>query len=127
MQGLIQRFGGAKYRFTRSYQNALSGSGASNKVQKVIKYIDKQVPRYFPKSGKVTSTTTSTTSTTPAPPPPLRQLEAEQHTRLANLANTFKKHNIGNYKNDSVVMDEAENMEQLLFKVGNRRFRRLSC
>jgi len=113
-QGLIQRYGSAKYRFTRSYQQALSGlGGSSNKVQKVIKYIDKNVPRYSPKGGKVGSTTVSTTSTTPAPPPPLTQLRAEQNKRLSTLADVCTRYNIGNYKTNSTGKDDSAVQEFL--------------
>merc|ERR1712013_403329 len=88
-QGLLTRFGSAKYRFSKSYQTSGIGFG-SNNVQKVIKYIDKNIPRYEPKAhikwkkGKniTTTTTTTTSSTTPIPPPDLAVLEAEQQHRV---------------------------------------------
>jgi len=117
-QGLIQRYGSAKYRFSRSYQQALSGLGgsSSNKVQKVIKYIDKNVPRYSPKGGKLGSTTASTTSTTPAPPPPLTQLRAEQNKRLANLADVCTRYNIGNYKTNTTGKEVSSEVQEFLKK-----------
>ncbi|XP_023320692.1 carbohydrate sulfotransferase 13 [Eurytemora carolleeae] len=86
-QGLISRFGGAKYRFSR---NQHIGYGV-DKVQKVIKYVDKNIPKYHPKpgnQGKTKITTpppASTTTTTPAPAPALSILEQEQRKRIQTL------------------------------------------
>jgi len=93
-QGLLSRYGGAKYRFSQTYQNSNFGA---NKVQKVIKYIDSKVPRYSPKPSvkKTTASTPSTTSTTPRPPPSIAVLEEEQKKRISNLRSTCSKYNIG--------------------------------
>jgi len=101
-QGMLARYGPAKYRFSRNYQATGLGFG-SNKVSKVIKYIDKNIPRYKPpknaKGGKgkgpSKGTTASTTSTTPPPPPPMAELEEEQKRRLLSLKETCAKYNIG--------------------------------
>ena len=90
----MSRFGSAKYRFSKTYQT--SGFGA-NKVQKVIKYIDSNVPRYSPRPGgkKQSAVTQSTTSTTPRPPPSLAVLEEEQRRRLDTLRATCSKYSLG--------------------------------
>ena len=90
----MSRFGSAKYRFSKTYQT--SGFGA-NKVQKVIKYIDSNVPRYSPRPGgkKQSAVTQSTTSTTPRPPPSLAVLEEEQLRRLDTLRATCSKYSLG--------------------------------
>jgi len=100
-QGMLSRYGPAKYRFSRNYQATGLGFG-SNKVSKVIKYIDKNIPRYKPPKnvkgkgkGPSKGTTASTTSTTPPPPPPMAELEEEQKRRLATLKATCTKYNIG--------------------------------
>lgn len=89
-QGLIGKFGGARYRFSK---NQYSNFG-SDKVQKVIKYIDKSIPKYNPKllsKKKTTTTQRSTTSTTPPPPPPLADLQAEQARRIRGLKDTCNR------------------------------------
>lgn len=117
-QGILSRYGSAKYRFSKSYQT--SGYGA-NKVQKVIKYIDNNVPRYSPRPGpkKSSASTSSTTSTTPRPPPSISQLEEEQGRRLEALSNTCKKYNLGNksQNSDLTLLDpEAEEFQSFLLK-----------
>jgi len=125
-QGMLARFGPAKYRFSRNYQATGLGFG-SNKVSKVIKYIDKNIPRYKPpknakggkgKGGASKGTTASTTSTTPPPPPPLTELEEEQKRRMITLKETCSKYNIGEGRrelsNGEQVSVEAEEMTSWL-------------
>jgi len=115
-QGMLARYGPAKYRFSRNYQATGLGFG-SNKVSKVIKYIDKNLPRYKPpknikggkgKGGSSKGTTASTTSTTPPPPPPMAQLEEEQKKRLSSLKETCAKYNIGETQQ---VSQEQQSLE----------------
>ena len=125
LQGLLTRFGSAKYRFSKSYQTSGLGFG-SNKVQKVIKYIDKNIPRYEPKAhikgkkGKniTTTTTTTTSSTTPIPPPDLAVLDAEQEHRVKTLRDNCMKYGIGsNSKETPKLLDEdVKEMEAFLVK-----------
>jgi len=124
-QGMLARYGPAKYRFSRNYQATGLGFG-SNKVSKVIKYIDKNIPRYKPpknaKGGKgkgpSKGTTASTTSTTPPPPPPMAELEEEQKRRLISLKETCAKYNIGESHQVSNVKQsvEAEEMTSWLMR-----------
>lgn len=101
-QGLLTRYGSARYRFSNRYQGAAAGF-SNNKVSKVIKYIDKNIPRYSPKpvhsknKGKQKEVVTrpSTTSTTPAPPPPLAELEKEQQKRVTTLREGCTKYGMG--------------------------------
>lgn len=86
-QGLIGKFGGARHRFSRNQYNGFG----SDKVQKVIKYIDKNVPKYHPKGKKSSTERATTSTTTPAPPPPLQQLEEEQQLRLNTLHQTCNR------------------------------------
>jgi len=99
-QGLIGKYGSSRYKFTR---NQYSSFGAE-KVQKVIKYIDKgnkmemkkNVPKYTKKTTASTTTTTTTT-TTPAPPPPLEELERQMESRVRGLRDTCARiHNSTN-------------------------------
>jgi len=115
-QGMLARYGPAKYRFSRNYQATGLGFG-SNKVSKVIKYIDKNLPRYKPpknikggkgKGGSSKGTTASTTSTTPPPPPPMAHLEEEQKKRLSSLKETCAKYNIGETQQ---VSQEQQSLE----------------
>jgi len=124
-QGMLARYGPAKYRFSRNYQATGLGFG-SNKVSKVIKYIDKNIPRYKPpknaKGGKgkgpSKGTTASTTSTTPPPPPPMAELEEEQKRRLLSLKETCAKYNIGEGHQISNVekSEETEEMTSWLMR-----------
>lgn len=126
-QGMLSRFGSAKYRFSKSYQTSGLGFGA-NKVQKVIKYIDKNIPRYSPKpkvkKGKknvknvTTTTTTTTSSTTPLPPPDLSVLEAEQENRLQTLQKSCLKYGIGSNSHDTpkLLNEDVKEMEAFLVK-----------
>jgi len=124
-QGLLTRFGSAKYRFSKSYQTSGLGFG-SNKVQKVIKYIDKNIPRYEPKAhikgkkGKnvTTTTTTTTSSTTPLPPPDLSVLEAEQEHRVKTLRENCMKYGIGSNSNETpkLLDEDVKEMEAFLVK-----------
>jgi len=125
-QGMLARYGPAKYRFSRNYQATGLGFG-SNKVSKVIKYIDKNIPRYKPpknakggkgKGGPSKGTTASTTSTTPPPPPPMAELEEEQKRRLISLKETCAKYNIGESHQVSNVKQsvEAEEMTSWLMR-----------
>jgi len=116
-QGVLTRFGGAKYRFSKSYQS----SAGANKVQKVIKYIDNNVPRYSPRPGgkKASSLITkSTTSTTPRPPPSISVLEQEQAKRVETLRSTCRKYNLGteikNKMDVSLVDPEVKDMEAFI-------------
>jgi len=105
-QGVLTRFGSAKYRFSKTYQS--SGFG-TNKYQKVIKYIDNKIPRYSPRPGAKkasVASTTSTTPTTPRPPPPLSVLEEQQNKRLATLQSTCSKYGLGEGKD--VSMDHSD-------------------
>jgi len=114
-QGVLTRFGSAKYRFSKTYQS--SGFG-SNKYQKVIKYIDNKIPRYSSRpGGKKSSTisTTSTTPTTPQPPPSISVLENEQKKRLETLETTCNKYFLGKEKDTKNEMtDEVKEMEKYL-------------
>jgi len=125
-QGILSRFGSAKYRFSKSYQTSGLGFG-SNKVQKVIKYIDKNIPRYSPKpkglklkKGKniTTRSTTSTTSTTPLPPPDITVLESEQKQRLKTLHSSCVKYGIGSNSQDTpkLLNQDVKEMEAFLVK-----------
>jgi hypothetical protein len=125
-QGMLARYGPAKYRFSRNYQATGLGFG-SNKVSKVIKYIDKNIPRYKPpknakggkgKGGPSKGTTASTTSTTPPPPPPMAELAEEQKRRLISLKETCVKYNIGEGHQVSNVEQsvEAEEMTSWLMR-----------
>jgi len=103
-QGLIGKFGGARYRFSKNQY----GNFGSDKVQKVIKYIDKNIPKYQPnqnhvkgKGKKTTPTPRSTTSTTPPPPPPLADLQEEQQRRVQGLHDTCNR----------LQLEKAENSE----------------
>merc|ERR1711981_23215 len=127
MGGMLARYGPAKYRFSRNYQATGLGFG-SNKVSKVIKYIDKNIPRYKPpknakggkgKGGPSKGTTASTTSTTPPPPPPMAELEEEQKRRLTSLKETCAKYNIGEgghqvSSNGEQSVEEVEEMKSWL-------------
>ena len=93
----MSRYGSAKYRFSKSYG---SSEYNANKVQKVIKYLDKNVPRYSPRAKKTTPSTTSTIPTTPAPPPSIEVLEEEQRRRLETLKSACSKYNLGSSKHD---------------------------
>jgi len=115
-QGVLTRFGSAKYRFSKSYQSS-PGFGSS-KYQKVIKYIDNKIPRYSPRPGakkSSTASTTSTTPTTPLPPPSLSVLEEEQRKRVAGLQATCDKYGLSERKD---VKDsnspEVQEMEQFM-------------
>jgi len=117
-QGVLSRYGSAKYRFSKTY--GTSGYGA-NKVQKVIKYIDSNVPRYSPKPGlkKAASSTPSTTSTTPRPPPSISQLEEEQKRRVEALSDTCTKYNLGDksQNSDLTKLDpDAEEFQSFILK-----------
>jgi len=125
-QGILSRFGSAKYRFSKSYQTSGLGFG-SNKVQKVIKYIDKNIPRYSPKpnvgKGKkgrniTTTTTTTTSSTTPLPPPDISVLETEQEHRVQTLRSTCLKYGIGTNSHDTpkLVDEDVKETEAFLLK-----------
>jgi len=127
-QGMLARYGPAKYRFSRNYQATGLGFG-SNKVSKVIKYIDKNIPRYKPpknakggkgKGGPSKGTTASTTSTTPPPPPPMAELEAEQKRRLISLRETCAKYSIGEgghqVSNGEEIAEEVEEMKSWLLR-----------
>ena len=114
----MSRYGSAKYRFSKTY--GTSGYGA-NKVQKVIKYIDSNVPRYSPRPGlkKVASSTASTTSTTPRPPPSISQLEEEQRRRVEALRDTCTKYNLGDksQNSDLTKLDpDAEEFQSFILK-----------
>jgi len=116
-QGILTRMGGAKYRFSKSYQASLGSN--NNKVQKVIKYIDKNIPRYSPKPKKTkptkpTTTTTTTTTTTPPPPPSLDVLEREQSIRLHTLNQACSKYVLGPKEKDTE--DEVNEMKDFLTK-----------
>lgn len=121
-QTVLTKFGSAKYRFSRSYQPSGLGFG-SNKVQKVIKYIDKNIPRYSPRpgggghgKGRSTASTTSTTPTTPAPPPSLAALQAEQQRRLDTLHSSCVRFGLGNQADDQQQDEEAKEVSAFLLK-----------
>lgn len=106
-QGVLTRFGSAKYRFSKTYQS--SGFG-TNKYQKVIKYIDNKIPRYSPRPGAKKSSvasTTSTTPTTPRPPPSIAVLEKEQNRRLETLQSTCSKYGLGEGKDAKSSVDQT--------------------
>ena len=107
LQGVLTRFGSAKYRFSKTYQS--SGFG-TNKYQKVIKYIDNKIPRYSPRPGAKKSSvasTTSTTPTTPRPPPSIAVLEKEQNRRLETLQSTCSKYGLGEGKDAKSSVDQT--------------------
>jgi len=122
-QGLLGKYGSAKYRFSKSYQATGYGFG-SNKVSKVIKYIDKNIPRYSPKPGKGGKgkgkqhlSTPSTTSTTPAPPPPLPDLVEVQKRRVERLRDTCVKYGIGSHGAAPLQPEEeVQDMQTFLIK-----------
>jgi len=133
-QGILSRFGSARYRFSQNYHGNNAGFGASNKVQTVIKYIDKNIPHYSPKPKKSTTsraprsrptrpsrptkstTTTSTsTSTTPPPPPSLEELQVTMKQRVARLRDTCNKYGLGGDSKAAPELIDPEVREMELF------------
>ena len=115
LQGVLSRYGSAKYRFSKTYG---SSEFSANKVQKVIKYLDKSVPRYSPRPKKSTPSTTTQRPTTPAPPPSIAELEEEQRRRLETLKTTCHTYNLGNSKHEvddmAVVDPEIKDFQAFL-------------
>jgi len=133
-QGILSRFGSSRYRFSQSYQGNNVGFNGNNKVQTVIKYIDKNIPHYSPKPKKSTTskspksprspwsrptksttTTPTTTSTTPLPPPALSQLEETMRERVSTLRESCAKYGLGGPKDSKkapLLLDpEVKDME----------------
>ena len=97
----------------------------------MIKYIDKNIPRYSPKpgkggkgKGKQQLSTPSTTSTTPAPPPPLLDLVEVQKRRVERLRDTCVKYGIGSHRTAPLQPEEevqvgVELLSHLALSVGH--------